>query len=186
VVQKATFFGVLAVTQAMLPLVRNSPAARIITISSGLGSLTWNGDPKWPFRRRHAAWLQRLQGDPEMMTVQLAWELRDTPIKVNTVNPGDTATDLNGNSGTQTVEEGAEEAFPQALAPDDAPTAGFFETGGVEALYLASHGAQNRHRTTNFTELCQGPKSMIRKLANKSVREDVMVFAKRCTKLELR
>jgi NAD(P)-dependent dehydrogenase (short-subunit alcohol dehydrogenase family) len=65
------------------------------------------------------------------MTVQLAWELRDTPIKVNTVNPGYTATDLNSNGGTQTVEEGAAETVRQSLAPDDAPTGGFFETGGV-------------------------------------------------------
>ena len=66
-----------------------------------------------------------------MMTVQLAWELRDTPIKVNTVNPGYTKTDLNGNSGTQTVEEGAAETVRQALVPDDAVTGGFFQTGGT-------------------------------------------------------
>lgn len=66
-----------------------------------------------------------------MMTVQLAWELRDTPIKVNAVNPGHTATDLNGNSGTQTVEDGAAETLRQSLASDDAPTGGFFETGGI-------------------------------------------------------
>jgi len=47
------------------------------------------------------------------------------------VNPGYTATDLNGNKGTQTLAEGAAEAFRQALAPDDAPTGGCFETGGV-------------------------------------------------------
>jgi hypothetical protein len=64
-------------------------------------------------------------------TVKLAWELRDTAIKMNTVNPGYTATDLNGNRGTQTLEEGAAEAFRQARAPDDAPTGGFIETGGV-------------------------------------------------------
>ena len=43
------FFGVLAVTQAVLPLVRNSAAGRIVMISGGLGSLTWNADPTWPF-----------------------------------------------------------------------------------------------------------------------------------------
>ena len=66
-----------------------------------------------------------------MLTVQLAWELRDTPIKVNAVNPGYTATDLNDNAGTQTLEEGAAETVRQALAGEDAPTGGFFETGGV-------------------------------------------------------
>jgi NAD(P)-dependent dehydrogenase (short-subunit alcohol dehydrogenase family) len=118
------FFGVLAVTQAMLPLVRNSASGRIVMISSGLGSLTWNADPKWPFAAIKPLGYNGSKAILNMMTVQLAWELRDTPVKVNTVNPGYTATDLNGNSGTQTVEEGAAEAYRQALAPDDAPTGG--------------------------------------------------------------
>jgi NAD(P)-dependent dehydrogenase (short-subunit alcohol dehydrogenase family) len=125
------FFGVLAVTQAMLPLVRNSPAGRIVMVSSGLGSLSWNSDPKWPFAAVKRLGYNGSKAILNMMTVQLAWELRDTTIKVNTVNPGYTRTDLNGNTGTQTLEEGAAEAFRQALAPVDSPTGGFFETGGV-------------------------------------------------------
>jgi NAD(P)-dependent dehydrogenase (short-subunit alcohol dehydrogenase family) len=125
------FFGVLAVTQAMLPLVRNSPAGRIVMLSSGLGSLTWNADPKWPFAAVKPLGYNGSKAILNMMTVQLAWELRDTAIKVNTVNPGYTATDLNGNKGTQTLAEGAAEALRQALAPDDAPTGRFVETGGV-------------------------------------------------------
>ncbi len=125
------FFGVLAVTQAMLPLVRNSTAGRIVMLSSGLGSLTWNADPAWPFAAIKMLGYNGSKAILNMLTVQLAWELRDTPIKVNTVNPGYTATDLNGHSGTQTLEEGAAEAFRQALAPAGAPTGGFFETGGV-------------------------------------------------------
>jgi NAD(P)-dependent dehydrogenase (short-subunit alcohol dehydrogenase family) len=113
------FFGVLAVTQAMLPLVRNSAAGRIVMLSSGLGSLTWNADPKWPFAA------------VKPLCYNGSKELRDTAIKVNTVNPGYTATDLNGNKGTQTLAEGAAEALRQALAPDDAPTGRFVETGGV-------------------------------------------------------
>jgi NAD(P)-dependent dehydrogenase (short-subunit alcohol dehydrogenase family) len=125
------FFGVLAVTQAMLPLVRKSAAGRIVMISSGLGSLTWNADPKWPFAAVKPLGYNGSKAILNMMTVQLAWELRDTAIKVNTVNPGYTATDLNGNKGTQTLAEGAAEALRQALAPDDAPTGRFVETGGV-------------------------------------------------------
>ncbi len=125
------FFGVLAVTQAMLPLMRNSAAGRIVMLSSGLGSLTWNADPTWPFATFKRLGYNGSKAILNMMTVQLAWELRDTAIKVNTVNPGYTATDMNSNRGTQTLEEGAAEAFRQALAPDDAPTGGFFETGGV-------------------------------------------------------
>jgi NAD(P)-dependent dehydrogenase (short-subunit alcohol dehydrogenase family) len=125
------FFGVLAVTQAMLPLVKNSSSGRIVMVSSGLGSLTWNADPKWPFAAVKPLGYNGSKAILNMLTVQLAWELRDTPIKVNTVNPGYTKTDLNGNSGTQTLEEGAAETVRQALAPDDAPTGGFFQTGGV-------------------------------------------------------
>jgi NAD(P)-dependent dehydrogenase (short-subunit alcohol dehydrogenase family) len=125
------FFGVLAVTQAMLPLVRNSAAGRIVMLSSGLGSLTWNADPKWSFAAVKPLGYNGSKAILNMMTVQLAWELRDTAIKVNTVNPGYTATDMNGNKGTQTLAEGAAEALRQALAPDDAPTGRFVESGGV-------------------------------------------------------
>ena len=125
------FFGVLAVTQAMLPLVRKAPAGRIVMVSSGLGSLTWNADPAWPFAAVKPLGYNGSKAILNMLTVQLAWELRDTPVKVNTVNPGYTATDLNGNSGHQSIEEGAAETVRQALVPDDAPTGGFFETGGV-------------------------------------------------------
>ncbi len=128
-VLEVNFFGVLAVTQAMLPLVRHSKAGRIVMISSGLGSLTWNADPQWPFAAFKPLGYNGSKAILNMLTVQLAWELRDTAIKVNTVNPGYTATDLNDNRGTQTLEEGAAEALRQALAPDDAPTGGFFQTG---------------------------------------------------------
>jgi len=71
------FFGVLAVTQSMLPLVRNSAAGRIVLISSGLGSLTWNADPKWPFAAFKPLGYNGSKAILNMMTVQLAWELRD-------------------------------------------------------------------------------------------------------------
>jgi NAD(P)-dependent dehydrogenase (short-subunit alcohol dehydrogenase family) len=125
------FFGALAVTQAMLPLVRNAPSGRIVMVSSGLGSITCNADPNWSFAAIKRMGYNGSKTLLNMMTVQLAWELRDTPIKVNAVNPGYTATDLNGNSGTQTVAEGAAETVRQSIVPDDAPTGRFFETGGV-------------------------------------------------------
>ena len=57
-----------------------------------------------------------------MLTIQLAWELRDTPIKVNTINLGYTDTDLNDHRGTQTIEEGAAETVRQSLVLDNAHT----------------------------------------------------------------
>jgi NAD(P)-dependent dehydrogenase (short-subunit alcohol dehydrogenase family) len=128
---ETNFFGVLAVTQAMLPLMRKAQFGRIVMVSSGLGSLTLNGDLNWQFAGVKRLGYNGSKAILNMLTVQLAWELRNTPIKVNSVNPGFTATDLNGHRGTQTVEEGAAEAVRQALISDDAPTGGFFETGGV-------------------------------------------------------
>jgi NAD(P)-dependent dehydrogenase (short-subunit alcohol dehydrogenase family) len=66
-----------------------------------------------------------------MMTAQLAAELRDTKIKVNSVNPGYTATDLNNNQGPQTIEEGAAETIRAALIGEDVPSGQFLETGGT-------------------------------------------------------
>jgi NAD(P)-dependent dehydrogenase (short-subunit alcohol dehydrogenase family) len=125
------FFGALAVTQAMLPLVRNAASGRIVMVSSGLGSITWNADPSWPFAAVKRMGYNGSKAILNMMTVQLAWELRDTAIKVTAVNPGYTATDLNGNTGTQTVKQGAAETVRQSLVSDDAPTGCFYETGGV-------------------------------------------------------
>ena len=129
---EVNFFGVLTVTQAMLPLVRNSASGRIVMVSSGLGSLTWNADPAWPFASVKLLGYNGSKALLNMLTVQLAWELRDTSIKVNAVNPGYTATDLNENRGTQTVAEGAAETVLRALAPDDAPTGTFTETGASD------------------------------------------------------
>jgi len=129
-VLEVNFFGVLAVTQAMLPLIRNSPSGRIVMVSSGLGSLTWNSDPNWPGARNYR--LIGYNGSKailNMLTVQLAAELSGTSIKVNAVNPGYTATDINGNRGTQTLGEGAAETVRQALMGDDGPTGGFYQTG---------------------------------------------------------
>ena len=66
-----------------------------------------------------------------MLTVQLAWELRDTPIKVNSVEPGYTATDLNQHRGTQTIPEGAAQIIRMALLPHDGPTGTFSSSQGV-------------------------------------------------------
>jgi len=98
-VMDTNFFGTLAVTQAFLPLLRNAPAARIVNLSSGLGSLTWNADPNWSFAKFKLPGYNTSKAALNMLTVQLAYELRDTSIKVNSVNPGYTATDMNGNRG---------------------------------------------------------------------------------------
>jgi NAD(P)-dependent dehydrogenase (short-subunit alcohol dehydrogenase family) len=124
------FFGTLAVTKAMLPLIWKANAGRIVSLSSGLGSLTLNSDPNWVFASYKILGYCASKAAVNMMTVQLAYELRDTAIKVNAVNPGFTATNMNGHRGTQSVQEGAAEAVRLALLADDGPTGGFAETGG--------------------------------------------------------
>jgi NAD(P)-dependent dehydrogenase (short-subunit alcohol dehydrogenase family) len=131
-VMETNFFGALTVTQAMLPLLRKSPAGRIVNVSSGLGSLNWNADPNWEFAPVKLIGYCASKAALNMLTVQLAWELRGTPIKVNASDPGYTATDLNGRRGFQTVAQGAAETVRLALLPADGPTGGFFATSGPD------------------------------------------------------
>lgn len=126
------FFGTIAVTQALLPLVKKSRAGRIVNVSSGLGSITLNADPTWDYAAVKLIGYNGSKAALNLFTVLLAAELKDTGIKVNAVNPGYTATDLNGNSGHQTVAEGAAEIVRIAQMDDDGPTGGFTSTEGVE------------------------------------------------------
>jgi NAD(P)-dependent dehydrogenase (short-subunit alcohol dehydrogenase family) len=124
------FHGTLAVTQAMLPLLRKAEQARIVNLSSGLGSLQFNSDPKWGFADFKLIGYCASKAALNMLTVQLAYELRDTGIKVNAVSPGYVDTDMNQHRGTLTVEQGAAEPVRLALLPADGPTGGFFGDGG--------------------------------------------------------
>ncbi len=126
------FFQTLALTQALLPLLRKAPSARIVNVSSGLGSLTLHSDPNWAYAAIKAIGYCGSKAALNMFTVQLAWELRDTPIKVNSADPGYTATDLNHNSGHQTLEQGAAETVRLALLPDDGPSGTFSNSEGCE------------------------------------------------------
>jgi len=129
---ETNFFGTVAVTQALLPLVKKSRAGRIVNVSSGLGSIALNADPSWDYAAVKLIGYNGSKAALNMFTVLLAAELKDTGIKVNAVNPGYTATDLNGNSGHQSIEEGAAETVRMAQIPDDGPTGGFTSTEGVE------------------------------------------------------
>jgi NAD(P)-dependent dehydrogenase (short-subunit alcohol dehydrogenase family) len=129
-VMETNFLGTLAVTQAMLPLLRKANAARIVNLSSGLGSLEKNADPNWDFASFKLIGYNSSKAALNMLTVQLAYELRDTGIKVNSVSPGFVDTDMNGHRGTLTVEEGAAGPVRLALLPPDGPTGGFFDNTG--------------------------------------------------------
>jgi NAD(P)-dependent dehydrogenase (short-subunit alcohol dehydrogenase family) len=124
------FVGAVAVIQVMLPLLRRSPAGRIVNVSSGLGSLARYGDPGMDGATLKYFGYSASKAALNMLTAQLALELKDTPIKVNSACPGYTATDLNDHQGTQTVEEGAAEAVRLALLPAGGPTGGSFSSAG--------------------------------------------------------
>jgi NAD(P)-dependent dehydrogenase (short-subunit alcohol dehydrogenase family) len=128
------FFGVFAVTKAMLPLLRRSEAGRIVNLSSEMGSLGVNGDPTsflagMPATLAYNASKTALNA----ITVFFAKELRDTPIKINSVSPGYVATDLNGHSGFLTTEQGAKVPVAFATLLDDGATGGFFGARGTIA-----------------------------------------------------
>lgn len=124
-------FAAVAVTNAMLPLLRRaSPAARIVMVSSEIGGLANHGDPQWPYAWFNAIAYPASKAALNMVTVQYAKELAATGIKVNAADPGYTATDLNGHRGTQTVEEGARASVKLALLDDRGPTGGFFDAHG--------------------------------------------------------
>ena len=123
-------FGVVAVTQAMLPLLLEAPAARIVNVSSGVGSLALNSDPAFPYRAIFGPVYPASKTALNAMTLAMAIELESTRIKVNATSPGFTKTNLNNYAGTQTVEEGAREPVRLALLGPEGPTGTFSGASG--------------------------------------------------------
>lgn len=116
-VMETNFFGTLAVTQAMLPLLRRAPKASIVNLASSLGSLTLNGDPSSTYYVSQFIGYNASKAALNMLTVQLHEELRGTNIAVNSVSPGFVKSDLTGY-GTMTPEEGARLPVQYALGGD--------------------------------------------------------------------
>ncbi|MFG1943174.1 SDR family oxidoreductase [Nonomuraea sp. NPDC048826] len=123
-------FGVVAVTNAMLPLLRRSPAGRIVNMSSELGSLALAVDPDGPFWPHNYVAYNSAKSALNMVTVAYAKELWDTPIKVNAANPGYCATDLNARTGHRTAEQGAAIAVRLATIGPDGPSGAFLQDDG--------------------------------------------------------
>lgn len=123
-------FGVIAVTQAMLPLLREAPAARIVNVSSSAGSLTINSDPNFPHRSMFGAVYSPSKTALNAITLAFAIELESTGIKVNAACPGFTSTDLNNFAGTRTVQEAAREPVRLALLDENGPTGTFSDEDG--------------------------------------------------------
>jgi NAD(P)-dependent dehydrogenase (short-subunit alcohol dehydrogenase family) len=121
-VYETNVFGVVTVTGAMLPLLRRSPAGRIVNLSSHLGSLTLNAGQDAPFARISLIAYQTSKTALNAITVAYAKELRGTPIKINLAYPGVVATDLNHHQGNRTPAEGAVIAVRLALLDDSGPS----------------------------------------------------------------
>jgi len=124
-VWETNVFGVLAVYQAMLPLLRGSSDARIVNVSSGVGSLELNADPAGPYHRSFGPVYPASKTALNAMTLAMMVELEGTGIKVNLVSPGFTKTNLNGYEGTQTVADGSREVVRVALLGPDGPSGTF-------------------------------------------------------------
>ena len=127
---ETNLFGPMAVTQAMLPLLRRSQHGRIVNMSSSLGSLTMATDPQSPISQFLALGYNTSKTALNSMTVQFANELRGTPIKVNAVCPGYCATDINNHSGPRSAAQGAIAPIQFATLGDDGPSGGVFDENG--------------------------------------------------------
>ena len=127
---ETNLFGLVAVTQAFLPLLRKASEGRIVNISSGLGSLTSVSDPQQTrFDNSYLAY-GASKAAVNSVTISFARELRNTAIKVNAAAPGYTATAINNFAGPQPVDQGAIAAVRLATLPADGPTGGFFDKNG--------------------------------------------------------
>jgi len=131
---KATFevnlFGPIRVTQAFTPLLKAARQARVVMMSSGVGSLALITDPTSIYSSVNLLAYTASKVALNAATVSFAKELEPFGVKVNAVEPGNVRTDLNGNSGVLTTEQGAATAIRMALVDQDGPTAGFFGSHG--------------------------------------------------------
>lgn len=127
-VYETNVFGVVAMTNTTLPLLRKAEAARIVNVSSRLGSISQQAAPNTPLGLFMA--YSSSKAALNAITVHYARELADTEIKVNACAPGFCATDLNGNRGTRTPAQGAKIAIELAVLAAGGPTGGFFDEDG--------------------------------------------------------
>jgi NAD(P)-dependent dehydrogenase (short-subunit alcohol dehydrogenase family) len=123
---ETNFFGVINVTQAFLPLLKASAQPVIVNVTSGLASLTLHSDPSWMYYMYKGSAYGPSKTALNAYTVALAYELRDTPVKVNAIDPGHTATDFNNYRGTKNVVDSAAFVVRYATIGADGPSGKFF------------------------------------------------------------
>ncbi|MEO8736665.1 MAG: SDR family oxidoreductase [Edaphobacter sp.] len=123
------FFAVVALTQALLPLLRKSNAGRIVNLSSILGSLTLHATKgSYVYEAKTFAY-NASKAALNSFTIHLAHELAGTKIKVNSAHPGWVKTEMGGESAVMEIGDGVKTSVELATLPEDGPTGGFFHMG---------------------------------------------------------
>lgn len=126
-------FGLVAVTNALLPLLALSQNARVVNVSSVLGSMAANIDPTSDFYNFKIPAYNVSKSAVNAWTVHLAYELRDTAIKVNAAHPGFVKTDLHGVDAPMSPAQGAVTSVRLAMLPNDGPSGAFFHADAALA-----------------------------------------------------
>ncbi len=122
-------FGLVATTQAFLPLLKKSTAGRIVNLSSILGSNTLHQDPTSPIYDFKVPAYNVSKAAVNAWTVQLAYELKDSKIKVNAAHPGHVKTDMGGEAAPMEIVDGARTSVQLALIGDNGPNGGYVHLG---------------------------------------------------------
>jgi len=123
------FFAVVSLTRELLPLIRKSEAGRIVNLSSILGSLTLHATPGSPIYDFKSVAYDASKSALNAYTIHLAYELKDTPIKVNSAHPGWVKTEMGTDAAPMEIPEGAQTSVALALLGPDGPTGGYIHLG---------------------------------------------------------
>ena len=123
------FFAVVGLTNALLPLIKKAPAGRIVNLSSILGSLTLHANPQSPIYGFKVFAYNASKTALNAFTIHLAYELRDTKIKVNSAHPGWVKTDMGGSNAPMELADGGKTSAQLATLPDNGPTGAYIHLG---------------------------------------------------------
>lgn len=126
---ETNFFAPVALTQALLPLIKKSDAGRIVNMSSILGSQALHADPKSPIYDFKSLSYDASKAALNSFTIHLAHELKDTKIKVNSAHPGWVKTDMGTDAAPMEIPEGGKTGVALALLDENGPNGGFFHLG---------------------------------------------------------
>jgi NAD(P)-dependent dehydrogenase (short-subunit alcohol dehydrogenase family) len=134
---ETNFFGTVALTQKLLPLILQAPAGRIVNVSSIMGSLTLHADPSSPIYHSNVFAYNASKVALNSFTIHLAYELRNTSIKVNSAHPGWVKTEMGGENADLEVSKGGETSAWLATLPHDGPYRRLFSFGPAASLVSA-------------------------------------------------